>query len=119
MRSLRRKLTIAGLAVASAVGVLATPVTASAAGSYVQVRMCNDNGAAMRFFLVGYNDHGDWVGSRFWDVPAWGCTTAANWWWQTDRSPEFHYVRPPAGWNWHPLYIGKNKNGSTVTFHQS
>ncbi|MEU2339409.1 hypothetical protein ABZ608_38630 [Streptomyces sp. NPDC013172] len=119
MGTLRRKLTVAALAVASAVGVLATPATADAADAYVQLRVCNDNGAALRFYLVGYNDHGDWVGSRFWDVPANGCTTAADYWWGTDRSVEFHYVRPPAGWSWHQVYVPKAHDGSTWTFHQS
>ncbi|GKQ39018.1 hypothetical protein [Streptomyces sp. A012304] len=66
--------------------------------------------------LVGYNDHGDWGGSRFWDVPANGCTTAADYWWQTDRSVEFHHVRPPKGWTWKQLYVPKAGDGGTTQF---
>ncbi|MEH0572936.1 MULTISPECIES: hypothetical protein [Streptomyces] len=116
MRDLRRKLTIAALAVASVFGGLATPGTASAATAYAQIRICNNNSAALKFYIVGYNDHGDWVSSRFWDVRANGCTTAADYWWQTDRSVEFHYARPPKGWTWKQLYVPKAKNGSTSQF---
>ncbi|MEV5957858.1 hypothetical protein AB0M11_29535 [Streptomyces sp. NPDC051987] len=119
MGTLRRNLTVAALAVASAVGVLATPATASAATANVQIQVCNDNNAALRFYLVGYNDHGDWVGSRFWDVPARSCGTADNYWWRTNSSVEFHYVRPPAGWSWHQVYVPKSGDGSIWTFHQS
>ncbi|MEU9173732.1 hypothetical protein AB0D34_39200 [Streptomyces sp. NPDC048420] len=119
MGNLRRKLTIAALAVASATGVLAAPATASAATANVQIKICNDNGSALKFFLVGDNDHGDSVNSRFWDVPANGCTTAWNYWWQANSSVEFHYVRPPGGWTWHQVYVPKSKNGRTFTYHQS
>ena len=116
MRNLRRKCTIAALAVTSVFGGLAVPGTASAASANVQIRICNDNNAALKFYIVGRNDHGDWGGSRFWDVPAHGCTTAADYWWQTDRAVEFHYVRPPQGWTWEQLYVPRAKDGSTQQF---
>jgi hypothetical protein len=119
MRSLRRKLTIAALAVASVFGGPAIPGTASAATDTVQIRICNNNAAAMKFYVVGYNDHGDWGGSRFWDVPANGCTTAEGYWWQTNRSVELHYVRPPKAWTWKQLYVPKAENGSTTEFSVS
>lgn len=119
MRSLKRKLTIAALTAASVFGGLAMPATASAATANVQIQICNDNASALKFFLVGYNDQGDWVNSRFWDVPANGCTTASNYWWQNNSSVELHYVRPPADWTWHQVYVPKSKNGSTFTYHQS
>ncbi|MGW2524314.1 hypothetical protein ACWC09_46625 [Streptomyces sp. NPDC001617] len=119
MGSLKRKLTIAALTATSVFGTLAMPATADAATANAQIRICNDNGSALKFYLVGYNDHGDWGGSRFWDVPANGCTTAGDYWWQTNSSVEFHYVRPPAGWTWHQVYVPKSKDGSTFTYHQS
>jgi uncharacterized membrane protein len=116
MRDLKRKLTVAALSVGAVFGGLAMPGTASAATSNAQIRICNNNGAALKFYLVGRNDHGDWGGSRFWDVPAHGCTTAAGYWWQTDRSVEFHYVRPPQGWTWKQLYVARADNGGTQEF---
>ena len=116
MRDLRRKLTIAALAVTAVFGGLAVPGTASAASANAQIRICNNNGAALKFYIVGENDHGDWGGSRFWDVAPHGCTTASDYWWATNRAVEFHYVRPPKGWTWTQLYIPKAKNGSTKEF---
>ncbi|EKX61842.1 hypothetical protein Sipo8835_25720 [Streptomyces ipomoeae] len=119
MRDLRRKLTIATLAAASVFGGLAMPGTASAATANVQLRICDDKGTGLKFYIVGKNDHGDWGGSRFWDVPARGCTTAADYWWESNRSVEFHWVRPGTGWSWKQLYIPKSKNGSTKEFRIS
>ncbi|MFJ1812364.1 MULTISPECIES: hypothetical protein [unclassified Streptomyces] len=116
-KNLKRKLAVAALTATAALGGVAFPATASASTSNVQIRICNHNNAALKFYLVGYNDHGDWGGSRFWDVPANGCTTTNDYWWRTNSSVEFHYARTGTGWTWKQLYVAKAKNGSTSQFN--
>jgi hypothetical protein len=119
MRDLRRKFTVAALAASAAFGGLATAGTAHAATANVQIRICNNNPASLKFYIVGYNDHGDWGGSRFWEAGPHQCTTAADYWWRTNSSVEFHYVRTGTGWNWYQLYVPKANDGSTQEFSVS
>ena len=116
---LGRKVTVGLLAAAATVGGVAMPATASAATKYGQVRVCSGSNETVKFFLVGENQHGDWAGSRFWEIAPHGCTTASDYWWTLGRSVEFHHRKPSTGWRWEPrvLPANGNKNGSTITLH--
>ncbi|MEU6351979.1 hypothetical protein ABZ896_21980 [Streptomyces sp. NPDC047072] len=113
---LRRNITVAVLAGAAALAGLAMPATASAADKYGQVQVCSQSNEQVRFYLVGENQHGDWVGSQFWDVAPHKCTVAKDYWWTLGRSVEFHHQKPSTGWRWEPrvLPANGNKNGSTI-----
>ncbi|MFJ2608739.1 MULTISPECIES: hypothetical protein [unclassified Streptomyces] len=111
-----RRIATAVLAASAVFGGLAMPGTASADEVGSQVRICNNNDRLLTFFLVGYNQYNDWVGSRYWEVPAHACTTAADYWWKTNSSVEFHSVRVPAAWTFRQLYIAKANRGVTQEF---
>lgn len=113
---LRKKATVAALAAAAALGVLATPGTALAGDKYGQIQVCSHSGEPVTFFIVGENQHGDWGGSRFWDIAPHGCTTASDYWWTLGRSVEFHHRKPSTGWRWEQrvLPANGNKDGGTV-----
>ncbi|WP_416974263.1 hypothetical protein [Streptomyces sp. 4F14] len=114
MRTLLNKVTVSAVALGALCVGLALPGTASA--STAQLKVCNNNRLPLRFFLVGRNQYGDWTGSRFWDVPADNCTTAWDYWWQTDRSVEFHYERSDIGWHTKFVYIPRQRDGGTTTY---
>ncbi|MFM9442690.1 hypothetical protein [Streptomyces acidiscabies] len=117
MRTLLNKVTVPALALGALCVGLALPTTASADQvDSVQLQVCNNNPRPMRFFVVGYNQFHDWTGSRFWDVPANNCTTAWDYWWQTDRSVEFHYERSDIGWHTKFVYVPRQHDGGTWTY---
>ncbi|WP_329274407.1 hypothetical protein [Streptomyces sp. NBC_01451] len=117
MNGIKRKVTMAVLAGATVVGALAMPATASAdGGKFVQLQVCSASTETVKFYFVGENQHGDWVGSRFWEIAPKGCTTAEGWWWLAGRSVEFHHRKPSTGWRWEQRVVPANghKNGDTI-----
>ncbi|KUN95676.1 hypothetical protein [Streptomyces caeruleatus] len=108
MRGLTRKAVVAALAAAAVFGGLAVPGTAFAGDKNASLRVCSRSTEPVRFFLVGENQYGDWVGSRFWDIPPKGCTSAKDYWWHAGRSVEFHHRKPSTGWRWEARIISAN-----------
>ncbi|WP_416961752.1 hypothetical protein [Streptomyces sp. Agncl-13] len=109
MRTVRRKVVMAMLAAAAAVGGLAAPGTASAAGDkFVTLRVCSGSTETVKFYFVGENQYGDWTGSQFWEIAPKGCTTASGYWWKAGQSVEFHHRKPSTGWRWEPRLISYN-----------
>ncbi|MEU6227220.1 hypothetical protein [Streptomyces sp. NPDC047042] len=117
MNGIKRKVTMAVLAGATAVGALVMPATSASAdgGKFLQLKVCSGSTETVKFFFVGENQHGDWVGSRFWEIPPKGCTTAEGYWWTAGRSVEFHHRKPSTGWRWEPRVVSSNgqHNGGT------
>lgn len=109
-----------GTASALAVGVLclglALPGTASADQvDAVQLQVCNNNPRLMAFFVVGFNQYHEQTGSQFWEVPPNSCTTAWNYWWQSNRSVELNYQRSDIGRPNTVVYIHAQDDGATWT----
>lgn len=120
MRTVVNRLTASMLAVGALCVGLAFPGTASADDvSSVQLRACNNNSRPMRFFAVGYNQFHEWTNSRFWDVAPNSCTTAWDYWWQVNRSVEFHFERSNIGWRTDFVYIPNQKDAGTWTYSVS
>ena len=119
MRDLRRKFAIAALATGAALSGLALPTTASAESvSAVQISVCNDAGVTQVFWVKGYNQHDDWVGSPIWTVNAGTCATGWDYWWKQNSSVELHHKPGSAGWTWKQQYVPRT-NDRTTTFHLS
>ncbi|MCL8014924.1 hypothetical protein [Streptomyces sp. AS02] len=117
MRNLINRFTAATLAAGALCVGLAFPTPASAADvDAVQLRVCNNNSRLMTFFVVGYNQYRDWTGSQFWEVQPNSCATAWNYWWQVNRSVEFHYQRSNIGWHYNLVYIPSQGDGGTWTY---
>ncbi|MET9844400.1 hypothetical protein [Streptomyces ossamyceticus] len=116
MRSLKRKIAAAALVAGTVLGTLAIPGTAVAGTKNVQLRICSGSNETVKFFFVGENQFGDWVGSRFWEIAPKGCTTAEGYWWVAGRSVEFHHRKPSTGWRWEPRLISANDTRDGATY---
>ncbi|MFE6620052.1 hypothetical protein ACFZBP_20950 [Streptomyces sp. NPDC008086] len=120
MRTVMNRLTASALAVGALCLGLAFPGTASADQvDAVQLQVCNNNPRLMTFFVVGFNQYHEQTGSPFWEVPPNSCTTAWNYWWQSNRSVEFNYQRSDIGWRNTIVYIPAQDDGATWTYSTS
>jgi uncharacterized membrane protein len=120
MRTVMNRLTASALAVGALCLGVVFPGTASADQvDAAQLRVCNNNPRLMTFFVVGYNQYHDWSGSQFWEVAPNSCTTASNYWWESNRSVEIHYQRSDIGWQNKFVYIPAQDDGSTWTYSTS
>jgi uncharacterized membrane protein len=119
MRDLRRKFAIAVLAAGAVLGGLAVPATAAAADvDAVQITVCNDSDAPLRFWVRGYNQFNDWDDSPIWQVGPHSCATGWNYWWKKNASVELHRQLGDAAWTWNPQYVPRAAD-QTTTFHLS
>lgn len=120
MRTAMNRFTASALAVGSLCLGLAFPGTASADQvDAVRLQVCNNNPRLMTFFVVGFNQYHDQTGSRFWEVQPNSCTTASDYWWQSNRSVEFYYQRSDIGWHSTIVYIPAQDDGATWTYSTS
>ncbi|WP_416983847.1 hypothetical protein [Streptomyces sp. T028] len=53
------------------------------------------------------------------EFPPNSCYLATDWWWQTDRTVEFPYVRPGGSAHYRLVYIPQLKDGSIASYHIS
>lgn len=114
----RRAAARALIAVAAGGLAVAIPATAEAhsKSSDTQVEVCVKGPASANFYLVGSNQNGDWVTSYTAGASANGCYSYSGWWWQVNRSFEFHFRVAGGNWKWNPVYIPKSavSHGWTV-----
>ncbi|MFI7499577.1 hypothetical protein ACIBVL_13915 [Streptomyces sp. NPDC049687] len=115
MHALRRKATLAALAVSAVLGTLAIPATAHADGvAATQIELCNDSPVQIRFWVKGYNQFNDWDDSPVWTANAHTCATGWNYWWKKNASVELHYKRGDAAWTWKQAYVPRTNSDRTT-----
>ncbi|MFF7472342.1 hypothetical protein [Streptomyces sp. NPDC008092] len=119
MRDIKKRFAVTVLAAGAVLGGLAFPTTASADDvAAVQITVCNDSDAKLRFWAFGYNQFNDWDDSPIWYANPHTCATAWNYWWKQNASIEFHYKFSNRGWAWRPQYLPRTSS-QTTTFHVS
>ncbi|GAA2505376.1 hypothetical protein [Streptomyces longisporus] len=97
---------MAALATGAALCSLAVPTPAVAESvTAVQITVCNDAGVTQVFWVRGYNQHNDWVGSPIWTVNAGTSATGWDYWWKQNSSVELHHEPGSAAWTWMRAYV--------------
>ena len=103
---------------AAAISGLTMPAASASSANFTQLEICHTGATDLKFYIVGYNQYGDWYKSYTAQIAPYGCYWMSNWWWQTDRAFELHWevANSVSNWQWAPVYIpGTAKDGGWQT----
>jgi uncharacterized membrane protein len=106
---------MAVLAAGAALSGLFAPKTAGAESvSAVQITVCNDAAVTQVFWVKGYNQHNEWVGSPIRTVNASTCATGWDYWWKQNSSVELHHKPGSGAWTWKQAYVPRTGDRTTT-----